>query len=266
MAFENNKLGMSVLISHPQAESIEKQIGMFANAGFQSVFLSCGTTDAFHKIPQWAKIAKAYQIEFEAVHNPSDHVDAVWQGGEYAKKYESMTMRIIDHCSEGEVSKLVLHTGASPLVQVSDTGLELWCHLECYAKSRGIRLCYENANTPALFKAVVDCADSYHGVCHDIGHQQCYTPEMKYQNLYAGRILYTHIHDNMGDGRDMHLLPQDGITDWNLYFQDLKKAKYQGALNLELSCYYSDDYRNMSFEKFVSQSYERLTTLLRPKR
>ena len=253
-----NFLGMSAIISHPEKKSIEEQIEISANIGFDSFFLSCDVTNEFEKIPFWSHFAQKHGICFEAVHAPSSMVNSIWFGDEQAIIYKSSTEKILDLCSEGEVSKLVLHVGTDPDIKPSQTGLEFWKNLEIYAKKRGVKLCYENANTPNLFEAVVSDVDSFHGICLDIGHQLCYTPEKDYLNLFGDKIIYTHIHDNLSDGRDMHLLPKDGKNDWNKFFSGLNEVKYKGTYNLELSCYYSDEYKNMTFYDFVEHSYKRL--------
>lgn len=258
MYTKKNKLGMSILISHPDKKSIDDQIEIYAQTGFDSFFLSSGVTNHFERIPEWSRIAKKYNIEFEAVHNPSDYVDSIWSKENYDNQYEIITKKIIDLCSEGEVSKLVLHVGTSPLIVASECGLEFWYKLELYAKSKGIKLCYENSNVPELFSAVIKNSDSYHGICHDVGHQFCYTPDKNYEKIYANRFLYTHLHDNNGNGQDHHFLPGDGKINWDTYFSDLNKSNYNGTLNLELSCYHSDEYKNMKFENFTTLAYNRI--------
>ena len=261
MNIKNNKLGMSILTSHPDKKSISEQIEIYAKTGFDSFFLSCGVTNQFEKIPEWSSIAKRNNIEFEAVHNPNDNVDSIWQEKILDNQYENSTKRIIDFCSEGEVSKLVLHVGTSPLIRVSECGLEFWYKLEQYAKSKGIKLCYENSNVPELFSAVVKNSDSYHGICHDVGHQFCYTPDKNYEKIYADKFLYTHLHDNAGVGRDQHLIPGDGKINWETYFSQLKNSNYKGTLNLELSCFHSDEYKKMKFKNFTKIAYEKIEKL-----
>ena len=261
MARIKNPLGMSALISHPEQKSIEEQMRIFKAAGFDSFFLSYGVTDAFERIPYWAKCAKQIGIVFEAVHAPSSFVNSVWLGDDGLPIYKSATEKLIDDCSDGEVTKLILHTGTDPSLKPTEQGLAFWRNLESYAKARGVRLCYENANTPLLFEAVASSVDPFHGVCHDIGHQLCYTPQKDYIRMFGDKILYTHIHDNVGDGRDMHLLPQDGCYNFNSYFEKMQEIQYDGTLNLELSCYHSESYRNMPFEKFVETSFCRLQAL-----
>jgi len=259
--FMSDAKGMSALASHPEGKSIEEQICVFSNCGFDSFFLSTGVTDRFEKIPFWAKVAQQHGIIFEAVHHPSQGVDAIWNGGEDAASYERKAKRMIEYCSEGGVSKLVIHVGLSSSIVVSEAGLAFWKELECFARAHNVKLCYENANTPELFEAVADQADSYHGICYDAGHAFCYTPDRNYISRYGSKLLYTHIHDNYGDGRDLHFLPMDGKNDWEICISNLNAANYQGTLNLELSCFYSSTYQEMSFVDFVKCAYNRLTTV-----
>lgn len=257
------KIGMSALVSHPDKKSIEQQMEIFSSAGFESFFLSCGVTEKFAKISFWSKFAKNIGIDFEAVHAPSAFVDTVWDENASSQIYEDALDEIMGFCSDGEVSKLVLHVATQEHTNVTQKGLYFWKKWEDIAKKRGVKLCYENANTPKLFEAVASCADGYHGVCFDVGHQLCYTPEKDYADMFGDKILYTHIHDNLGDGRDLHFLPNDGVNDWDKYFLSLNKAGYTGTLNLELSCYHCEDYRNMAFDEFVKHSYKRLIDLIK---
>lgn len=262
MSLERNKVGMSAIISHPQSPSIDEQIKLFAAVGFDAFFLSAGVTDRFDLIPHWASIARTHHICFEAVHCPSGGVDAVWLGGDAAIGYEDTAHRMIDLCAAGEVSKLVMHTGISPDITVSDTGLDFWCRLGNYAKTCGVHLCFENATTPHLLDAVMQNADRYHGFCHDTGHQLCYTPNIHYEQLYADRLLFTHLHDNDGI-EDKHWLPLDGKFDWDNYVAALSTAAYDGTLNLELACAHAENYRQMPFEDFVRHAFSRICTLKR---
>jgi sugar phosphate isomerase/epimerase len=251
---------MSAIISHPQSPSIDEQIKLFAAVGFDAFFLSAGVTDRFDLIPHWASVARASGITFEAVHAPSGGVNAVWQGGAESAAYDKAMRRIINLCADGDVSKLVMHVGSDPAIAVSDTGLHFWQSLADYAQNKGVHLCFENANTPALLEAVLQNTDRFHGFCHDTGHQLCYTPAIRYERLFSDRLLFTHLHDNHAHG-DEHLLPQDGVFDWEAYVAALKAAAYAGTLNLELSCTYAEDYRQLSFLDFVRLAFLRICTL-----
>lgn len=254
--------GMSVLVSHPGAGSIEKQLALFADVGFRRVFISAGVTEEWDKIPAWASAAGRCGVQIEAVHAPTCGVDGVWQGTEEGVVYGETLRHIVARCAAGGVPKTVLHTGRSRLTQVTEAGLSFWRETEAFAREQGVQLCYENADTPALFEAVVRQSDRYHGVCHDVGHQWCYTPDRHYETLFGDRIVFTHLHDNGGvGGGDLHLLPFDGTGDWAAYLSGLCCAGYTGTLNLELSCFHREEYRSLSFRAFAEQAYDRVCRL-----
>ena len=137
-----NSLGMSAMISHPDKKTIEEQMEIYALAGFDSFFLSYGVTNEFEKIPYWSQCAKKIGIDFEAVHAPSKGVDSVWEGRESVVTYEKTLHKLLNFCTDGEISKLVLHVGASPQIDVTQAGLEFWKKAEEYAQNRGVKLCY----------------------------------------------------------------------------------------------------------------------------
>lgn len=256
------KLGMAILISHPEAGSIEEQIALFAAVGFDAFFLSCGVTEAFERIPYWAERASAAGIDFEAVHAPSDGLDAVWLDEAEGERYMERIRQVIDHCAAGGVDKLVMHTaaGGEKAPAVSACGLARFAALEAFAQEAGVHLCYENADASPHLAAVLEQAGDYHGFCFDCGHQFCYTPEEPLLSRFGHRLLYTHIHDNFGD-RDRHLLPFDGGRDWLQYAKLLRGTGYAGTLTLELACHSSEKYRAMPFAGFVQEAYRRAKRL-----
>lgn len=261
-----NPLGMSMLISHPQAPSVTEQLRLFAGVGFDSFFLSSGTVDDFEPIPDWAEAARRCGIFFEAVHAPTQYVDGVWRGGMERDIYQKLLWRIIELCAAGGVPKAVLHTAADPGVPVTPEGIAFWRKTEEFATRHGVCLCYENSAVPVHFAAVVQDLAPGHGICHDVGHQFCYTPQHAFEKQYADKILYTHLHDNRGSmppagGTDLHLLPFDGLLDWQAYARALACAGYRGTLNLELSCFHSKAYCAMSFSDFAALAFERVLRL-----
>ncbi len=259
------RLGISVMVSHPEAGEIDRQIPLFASLGFDSFFLSCGVTADFHRIPAWAELAARSGIEFEAVHAPTDGVNALWLPEATAETAESAAYldrarRIIGYCAEGGVGKLVLHVACGGVHPVTDAGLARFSALEDLASARGVRLCYENAGEAEHLLAAVRNASAGHGFCHDTGHELCYTPDADYLAVLGDRILYTHLHDNHG-AADEHLLPYDGDRDWTAYAASLARIGYCGTLNAELACMYRADYRAMSYPAFLTLARERLLRL-----
>ncbi len=259
------RAGFSAMISHPGAGEVDRQIPLFAEAGFDTWFLACGVTAAFDRIPAWAKLSAAAGITLEAVHAPTDGVDAMW-GPTLPEAYLSRAESLLDLCSEGGVDKLVLHVTAGGVMLPTEAGLSRFAALEDYASARGVHLCYENAGAAAPLVAVVENASAGHGFCYDAGHELCYTPSAGYLSRLGQKLLYTHLHDNHGGvaatpGTDEHLLPYDGARDWQALALTLAEIGYRGTLNAELACFYRPDYRDIPYPAFLALARARLSRL-----
>ena len=259
------KTGMSITNSHRENYSIERQIELFARVGFDSFFLSCGVTDNFERIPYWANISKDNGIIFEAVHSPTEGVNNMWLEGHSADNYISRTKNIIDMCALGNVDKLILHTAYGNAPEVSEIGLERFLNLEEYAQKANVHLCYENADIVTHLLAILEHSGDYHGFCFDNGHHFCYTPDIPLLDIVGDKLIYTHLHDNLGfdNGKDLHLLPFDGKINWENISIMLEKIHYQGTYNLELSCNGKARYNEMSYKCFVEEAYNRIQDIIK---
>ena len=82
----------------------------------------------------------------------------------------------------------------------------------------------------------------------------------------------THLNDNLGisrfDGKifftdDLHLLPYDGIADWDYNVERLRKSRYMPILNFELNIdskpnrHDNDIYKNMPIDLYFTEAYKR---------
>lgn len=260
-----NKLGMSIMISHPDNPCIEEQIPLFAKAGFDSFFLSGGVTSDFSRIPAWAEIASKNGIAFETVHAPARGVNYVWlEESATGEDYLSGIRDVIDHCQAGGVGKLVMHVTAWDAPPVCQKALDRFAALEEYAESKGVCICYENTVSTEHLIAVMEHCGDYHGFCLDIGHHLCYAPQVPFLSLFGNKLKYTHIHDNFGiqqpgnPGGDLHLLPFDGILDWQWFATALRNIGYHGTLNLELAATGKESYRTCRYSEFVAEAYKRI--------
>ncbi len=257
-------LGISLMISHPGAGAIESQIPVFAALGFDSFFLSCGVTADFEHIPAWAALGRRCGIAMEAVHAPTDGVNALWSAAAAdtpaAEAYLARARRLIELCAGGEVSRLVLHTAYGTPPPASAVGLARFSAMEAHASAHGVALCYENATSADHLIAAVENASPGHGFCYDAGHEQCYTPDAHYLDRLGRQLLYTHLHDNHRTA-DEHLLPYDGARDWDALATALARIGYAGTLNAELACLYRPDYAALPYRDFLAEAHARLTQL-----
>ena len=146
--------------------------------------------------------------------------------------------------------------------------------LVAHAQKLGIRIAFENLEGPEYLAALLDRYGGCQtvGYCWDSGHEICYTPGWDFLCHYGDRLCMTHLNDNLGVtdplGRlqgtdDLHLLPFDGIVDWERTVQRLNTAKPQAILNFELKIRPKgnrcklDLYSQMPLEDYFREAYRR---------
>jgi len=100
----------------------------------------------------------------------------------------------------------------------------------------------------------------------------CYNPNTDMMALYGDRLLGTHINDNLGvrdfNGvttwiDDLHLLPFDGIVDWQDVAAKIKASGFDGPLTFELNVgskpnrHENDPYCRMESIDYLTAAYIR---------
>ena len=114
------------------------------------------------------------------------------------------------------------------------------------------------------------------GFCWDTGHEMCYNHSKDLLADFGHKLVCTHINDNLGikdpDGKifwhdDLHLLPFDGIGDWQGVADRLDKWNYTGEMTFELTTaskpnrHENDVYAQMDIKDYIRTAYERACRL-----
>ena len=112
------------------------------------------------------------------------------------------------------------------------------------AREYGIIISYENmpfVDSPIhTARDVADLArkinNDYFKVCLDTGHSIRCGESLGDAVRYIGKdLLYAmHVHDNMGD-HDKHMLPGEGIGDWDSFRKALLEINFDGVFSFETS-------------------------------
>ena len=134
------------------------------------------------------------------------------------------------------------------------------------ADKLGIRIAFENLEGPEFLYALLGRYPQA-GFCWDSGHQQCYDPDTDFLGKFGHRLIMTHLNDNFGitgtsltGDDDLHLIPGDGIADWQENVRRLQKAQAQEILNFELKIRPRGDrcvkdlYSHLPLEEFFRQA------------
>ncbi len=252
----------------------EEQIRLFKSAGFEgtAIDLSDKNADAY-KI---ASAAKEENMLLSYLHAPFNKSDDMWMEGEIGDVALAELLDCVETCSKLEIPAMVAHTfiGFDSDNVPTQIGIERYGALAVRANELGVKLALENTEgeeyLAALMKELSDIPSV--SFCWDTGHELCYNYGKDLTALYGDKLAVTHINDNLGirdyEGKityidDLHLLPFDGITDWNSVAKRIAGSGFNGPLSFELSTnskpgrHENDKYAAMPIEQFVAEAYIR---------
>lgn len=251
--------------------STEEQIRLFKQAGFDAFFTSYG-----EDIAHLREVSESLGMLYQSVHGPYDKVDKMWQKDEEAAIARSELLECVKICADNSIPIIVLHVfkGFGESRGPGEAGIENFRRVVEAAAERKVKIAFENTEGPEYLAAVMEAFRDYEnvGFCWDTGHELCYNRGQDMMALYGDRLFGTHLNDNLGvrdyEGAitwidDLHLLPFDGITDWNGVAGRLNRYGYNDILTFELKReskpgrHENDKYRKMSPEEYVTEAYIR---------
>lgn len=250
----------------------EEQIRLIKKAGFDGFFTDA---DSIEDLKKYEGIAKEENLIYQSIHAPFGKMHIVWEGSDAeADEVIDELKGCVDRCKEVGVDLLICHViiGMERCTP-NEAGANRFRKLCEYAKEKDIRIAFENTEGEEYLGAVLEkCRDLDNvGFCFDSGHEMCYNFSRDMLSLYGDRLIATHLNDNLGmkDEKiktwydDLHLLPFDGIADWEKIAERLKKSTCPGCITFELVSTNKpernahDRYRGMMFSDYVNEAYKR---------
>ena len=264
------KLCLGVFGSKGDAKA---QISLFKKAGFEGFFVGYRNDIDLKDIRDYADSIGMY---FQSVHAPFHGVADMWRGGEKAEAALNELLTCVKEVARAGVKIMVCHAwiGFDYQDKPNQVGLETYKKLIDYAEELGVNIAFENTEGEEFLAALMETFKNRKnvGFCLDTGHETCYNKNKDLLALYGDRLIATHINDNLGvknlDGKiiwtdDLHLLPFDGVKDWDNVAMRLNKCGYQGEMTFELNVtskpnrHENDVYEQMPFELYVAEAYKR---------
>lgn len=264
------KLGMSV---GPAFGAPETVIPLVADSGFDAVspeWVEDGGIEAC------AAAAKAAGLTLQSVHAPFGLMNRVWeQDPEAAKAPVEQLLHCLEDCAGWEVPVMVAHA----FIGFRDhtptrVGLDRMETVVHRAEALGVRIAFENTEGEEYLDALMDAFRDRRavGYCWDSGHELCYNRSRDLLGDYGDRLAMTHLNDNLGISDfggeitwldDLHLLPFDGITDWDEAARRLSRCAEQEILNFELTRlskpgrHDNDGYGRLSLPEYLAECRKR---------
>ena len=215
---------------------------LVAKVGFTKTFI---TWDDGVDMAPYLRCAKDCGIEIETLHSPFGKMNTLWDENDpEGDLYTEKLRRCIWAAADGGVPYVIMHTtigNTAPLT--SNIGLVRFGKLVREAEKTGVKLAFENLEFIRHLALLLDTFDSPNvGFCYDLGHEHCYTPGLRMMPLFGKRLFCTHIHDNLGMGReknvsyrdDLHRIPFEGNVDFARDCREIAASGFTGTLMLEL--------------------------------
>lgn len=263
-------------ISKAFGAPLTEQLDMLKAAGFDGFFMSYGYSESEDTVRACIAHARDIGLYCQSIHAPFGHVCDLWHGDEAAaQQVLDNLLACLHFCDSERVPLMIVHPfigfeSHTPTAQ----GLEYFGHLVAAAEKTGVRLAFENVEGEEYLDTLMQHFKHSPavGFCWDTGHMLCYNHGRDFLRDYGDRLLCTHLNDSLGvralTGEitwldDLHLLPLDGINDWDAIAAQLKKHGYAGELTFELTTaskpgrHDNDKYAAQPLMQYFAECYAR---------
>ena len=266
------KIGIS--IGNGYTVPTTEVVKVIAQAGFDAVS------------PLWKRgvdltdvVATAHScgLALQSLHAPFHGAAALWsEDAAVSSPAVEELLEALEDCRRFDIPVMVMHTwiGFEYTQTPNAAGLRNFGIIVEKAKKYGIQIAFENTEGDEFLFALMDHFKGHPsvGYCWDSGHEMCYSHSEDLLAKLGDRLIMTHLNDNLGvsrfDGKtywtdDLHLLPYDGIADWDVLIQRLRKSKKLEILNFELNItskpnrHENDVYAQMPLEQYFAEAYKR---------
>ncbi len=254
---------------------LKEQLLLLKNAGFDAFAFDRAKQGDSALAKELTEEGNRIGLYCEYIHAPFYGMDDIFhdENGELSQVMLKDIYATIDDCHSFGVKYAVLHAiigmdNHTP----TKLGLERLKPVVDYAVSKGVNLAFENTEGEEYLAAIFDRFGSVPevGFCFDSGHEMCYNRSRDMLSEFGERLMVTHLNDNVGmTGTeltfydDAHLLPFDGIADWDKVAQRIKDCAYNGTLSFEViskgrpTRTENDIYKNLTPQEYVNLAYER---------
>jgi len=246
--------------------SAEEKYRIIKDVGFNAVSIYWGDKNKYEQL----KVAKEFGLVIDNIHSQNDNANEIWLESIEGENRQVVLMSCINDCATHNIPIVVIHlTGFPPYPPISDIGLKRIKELILLAEKKNVKLAFENLWTFEHLEAIFERFPSPNvGFCYDIGHENLNLHKDCLAS-YSDKIFALHINDNFADGFDAHVLPFDGVIDW-----DKKMAQLRQCINIDFFTFeiYKLDssghekgciYKDISAKEFLTLAYGKAVKLLK---
>lgn len=251
---------------------VSEQIVAFRKAGFEGFFTEWSEGE---NIGEYKRIADSVGMEYQSIHAPFRNAAIMWEQSADADMAVAELIACLEDCGRYGVPIMVVHAFKGFKEHCpNNIGVENFRKVVQRASALGIKIAFENTEGEEYLDCLMSAFASYEnvGFCWDTGHEMCYNHSKDMLAKYGDRLIATHINDNLGiskyDGEiywtdDLHLLPFDGVADWQNVTERISRCGYDGILTFELirlskrERHENDKYMKMPLDEYLAEAYAR---------
>lgn len=247
---------------------------MLKRIGFEAI------SPEWREGPELAEVietARESGVVVESMHAPFFNAASMWNLDEsIGTPAKKELLKVLEDCKLWNIPIMVVHPWIGFEYEFDASALYFQNFDEIVAKAEeyGITIAFENVEGGEYLSALMDRyrENSTVGFCWDSGHEMCFNRSQDLLAQYGDRLVMTHLNDNLGISRfdgtlfwkdDLHLLPYDGVADWEYNIERLIKSRHLDILNFELTMlskpdrHENDVYSQMGLELFFTEAYKR---------
>ena len=262
--------------------SPNEQIKMIKSAGFDAFFAEWSEKGCLDEV---AATAADVGLIFQSIHAPFSKSADIWHGDEAAANIAvEELLTCMEDCKKLRVPIMIVHAFIGfDRHEPTAEGIARYSRIVEAAEKCGVKIAFENTEGEEYLDALMQAFSNSPsvGFCWDTGHEMCYNRHRDMPASYGERLLATHINDNLGISRfdgeifwtdDLHLLPFDGICDWDGVAQRLDKYGFNGIMTFELTTaskpnrHENDKYSALAPQEYFAEAYARACRLASKRR
>ena len=261
------------LAAHFGDVDVNEQIELYGKVGFEGFF-----TEYNGHLSEYRETAERCGMYYQSVHAPYVRMNLLWRDVVETEDAVNELLRCVDDSADAGVPIVVAHAyigiGAKKTDVPNEKGISNFSRVVERAVKRNVKIAFENTEGEEFLEMLMKHFEGVPsvGFCWDTGHEMCYNRSEDMMSLYGSRLIATHINDNLGvrdfGGEitfhdDLHLLPFDGIADWQGIAERLARHGYKGELTFELNRgskpgrLDNAKYAEMPFDRYVTEAYAR---------
>ena len=253
---------------------LKEELQMIKDVGFDAISLSWR---AETELRESADVANALGLELQSLHAPFGNAANLWSEDEDTREAaQNEILAVVDVCASLQIPIAVVHVwiGFEYTFEKERLNYKSFETIVRHAKEKQVRIAFENTEGIEYLYALMEHFKDNDtvGFCWDSGHEMCYNYSSDLLGVFGDRLLMTHLNDNLGisrfDGKifwtdDLHLLPFDGVADWEDNIRRLKRLPRLPILNFELNIHSkpnrheNDGYEQMTPTQYYTEAYKR---------